>query len=174
MLIDFINKIIRFFQGNIEVADSTSTVPAEKNECIKTIYQSKPLMTDYEFSFYQKIKELEEKNLKIIPQINLATVIKKCNNTAYYTDLFRNIDFAIFTSDFSKLLLLIELNDSTHNFEKRKERDTKVKDICESAGIPLISFYSNYPNEKGYVIDRILKCINYKPETNKLEQDYVR
>lgn len=63
--------------------------------------------------------------------------------------------FAIFDKEFSKILLLIELNDNTHNKLNRKDRDLKVKKICNDAGIKLITFYTKYPNEKQYVLNRI-------------------
>lgn len=127
-----------------------------KNNLKKTIYELKPIMTEYENNFYNILKNLENE-YKIIPQLNLASIIKKQNNNKYYNELFRNIDFAIFNKDFSKILLLIELNDKTHNSIKRKDRDLKVKKICNDANIKIIFFYSKYPNEKNYVLNRILK-----------------
>lgn len=129
----------------------------------ETIYISKPIMTDYEYKFYQMIKALENKYI-IIPQLNLASVVKKINNNRYYNELFRNIDFAIFSKDFKKLLLLIEINDQSHNNQNRKDRDLKVKKICNDINVKLITFYTKYPNEKNYVINRITKEIE---ENNK-------
>ncbi len=116
-------------------------------------------MTNAEYEFYLKLKSLEPE-YKVIPQLNLASIINKENNNKYYTDLFRNIDFAIFDNKERNVLLLIELNDGTHKLKKRKVRDFKVKKICKAAGIPLIYFYTNYPNEKEYVINRIKEIIN--------------
>ena len=116
-------------------------------------------MTNVEYGFYNKLKELEPK-YKVIPQINLAAIINKENNNYYYTDLFRNIDFAIFDSDMKNVLLLIELNDASHNQKKRKSRDYKIKNICKAVDIPLIFFYTKYPNEKNYVINKIIETIN--------------
>ena len=99
----------------------------------------------------------------MIPQINLSTIINKTSNTKYHTELYRNIDYGIFTNDF-QLLLLIELNDQTHNQSKRKYRDIKVREICKNANIPIMTFYTNYPNEESYVINRILKEI--QPSSN--------
>ena len=61
---------------------------------------------------------------------------------------------------YSKLLLLIELNDESHNIAHRKKRDIKVHDICNKASIKLITFYTKYSNEKEYVKNRIIKEIN--------------
>ncbi|MBQ2946786.1 MAG: DUF2726 domain-containing protein [Bacilli bacterium] len=115
-------------------------------------------MTLSELDFYNKIKILEN-NFKIVPQVNLGAIIKKISKNKYRSELFKNIDFAIFTKDYSKLLLLIELNDKTHNQEERKNRDQKVKMICKEAGIKLICFYTTYSNEKEYVVNRILNEI---------------
>lgn len=125
---------------------------------ISNNYVPKSLMTNSEKKFYFKIKELES-NYKIIPQINLAAVIQKNDNSPFHNELFRNIDFAIFSNDYSKLLLLIELNDASHNKKQRIKRDKKVNTICYHAGIRLITFYTKYANTKEYVIKRILEEI---------------
>ncbi len=62
------------------------------------------------------------------------------------SDLFRNIDFAIFDKDCSSY--------------KRRQRDEKVNNICHDVGIKLLHFYTSYPNEEGYVLNRILKNLN--------------
>ena len=58
------------------------------------------------------------------------------------------------------LLLLIELNDKSHSNIKRRDRDLKVKKILNDCNIPLLTFYTYYPNEKQYVLDRIIKMLN--------------
>lgn len=124
----------------------------------KIIYKIKPIMTQYEKDFYFKIKDLE-KEYSIVPQLNLASVIKKYSNQKFCNELFRNVDFAIFSKDYEQLLLLIELNDKTHNKPKRRDRDLKVQKICNDINIKLIKFYTKYPNEKEYITTRIKKEI---------------
>ena len=148
-MMNVIYKILTFL-GLIQ--QDTNSINYTKNE--ETIYTRKKLMTDYEYKFYDILKELED-NYTIVPQLNLAAVVKKINNNRYYSELFRNIDFAIFTKDYQELLLLIELNDQTHNNYNRKDRDLKVKKICNDIGVKLMTFYTKYPNEKAYVINRI-------------------
>ena len=138
------------------------TKPKDKKE--ETIYVLKPLMTAYEYKFYQILKTLEDEYI-ILPQLNLASIVKKMNNNKYYNELFRNIDFAIFTKDYKKLLLLIEINDETHNQRKRKDRDLKVKKICNDIGVSIMTFYTIYPNEKKYVLNRIEKELNKENKT---------
>ena len=147
----------------IVVERKNSSLQSTKQQKSATYYFRKQLMTDCEYEFYNKIKILEE-HFKIVPQVNLGAIINKVSKVTYRGELFRNIDFAIFTKDYSKLLLLlIELNDKTHNQEERKNRDQKVKIICKEAGIKLICFYTTYSNEKEYVVNRIL---------NEIEKQY--
>lgn len=146
-LVYMIYKVIIIFKK-----DKTNTEISNK-ECL---YIKKSFMTENEKSFYSKLKNLEDLGYKIIPQVNLATVITKQADSRFNTELFRNIDFGVFDNEYN-LLLLIELNDSSHKQAIRYERDLKVKRLCESAKIKLIFFYSSYPNERDYVINRILK-----------------
>lgn len=129
------------------------------NKNFDSFYIKKQFMTNNELNFYYKLIDLE-KDYKIVPQINLASIIKKQNGSHFQNELFRNIDFAIFNKDYSKILLLIELNDQSHENSSRKERDKKVRAICYQAKIKLITFYTKYPNEKDYVTNRILNEIN--------------
>lgn len=125
----------------------------------QTIYELKPFMTAYERKMYNVFLKLGDE-YKVIPQINLASIIRKKNNDHYYNDLFRNIDFAIFDKECEKLLLLIEIDDASHDTYKRKQRDQKVNMICRDAGIKLLHFHTNYPNEENYVLKRIRNTID--------------
>lgn len=129
-------------------------------------YEKKTIMSDYEIMFYNRMKDLETE-YNIVPQLVLSSVVDKKSKQKYRSELYRIIDFAIFSKDYSKLLLLIELNDNTHNQRKRKDRDLKVKKICNSAKIKLITFYTKYPNEKDYIINRIKKEIETNESMNK-------
>jgi len=149
MIRRIIEFILRLFGITLEDDVNTREV---------TIYEMKPFMSQYERKFYNILKTLENE-YTIIPQLNLASVIKKKNNNRYYTELFRNIDFAIFDKNMNKLLLLIEINDNTHKKYKRKDRDLKVKKICNDVNIKLLTFYTNYPNERNYVLNRIRKVL---------------
>lgn len=144
------------------------TSPIQNTAPVKTtyFYKQRRFMSVSEMFFYNKIAVLNE-YYNVIPQINLATIVKKYPNSRYISELFRNIDFAIFTKDYSRLLLLIELNDKTHNYGYRKMRDEKVYKICKSANINLINFKASDINDKDEVIKKILYEIN-----NVLDTDF--
>lgn len=139
----------------------------------KTIYENqyrkKELMTKEEKYFYNLLK-IFKNEYEIMPQVNLATVIQKIDNHKYQTELFRNIDFGIFSKDYNELLLLIEINDQTHNIKQRKNRDKKVKAICQISDIKLITFYTNYPNKPDYVINRVKSELEKVRNLRKDEQ----
>lgn len=101
----------------------------------QTIYELKPFMTAYERKMYNVFLKLGDE-YKVIPQIN-----------------------AIFDKECAKLLLLIEIDDASHDTYKRKQRDQKVNMICRDAGIKLLYFHTSYPNEENYVLKRILNAM---------------
>lgn len=157
-----LEKIINFILWLFGIKDDEDVEKATTD--IK--YEKKPIMSDYEIMFYNRMKDLETE-YNIVPQLVLSSVVDKKSKQKYRSELYRIIDFAIFSKDYSKLLLLIELNDNTHNQRKRKDRDLKVKKICNSAKIKLITFYTKYPNEKDYIINRIKKEIETNESMNK-------
>lgn len=112
----------------------------EDNNINKNQYKKKYFLTNTEKQFLSILYELKKYNLIIIPQINLATIIQKTGEFRYQNELYRNIDFGIFDKNYN-ILLLIELNDISHQQYKRRERDMKVKEIVKQADIKLINFY---------------------------------
>lgn len=136
------------------------------NKVYENQYKRKELLTDEEKYFYSLFKNFKD-NYEIMPQVNLATVVKKLGNQKYQTELFRNIDFGIFSKNYEELLLLIEINDQTHNTYQRKKRDIKVRTICQIADIKLITFHTNFPNKPDYVINRIKNELQKIEDTKK-------
>lgn len=155
----FIGGLIWFYASS-----GFSQQVSSKKEQEEKIYVQKDFMTQTELTFYNKLRELEIE-YKIVPQVNLATVVRKISK-GYINELFKNIDFAIFDNNYKKLLLLIELNDDTHNNIDRRDRDLKVRKICNDAGIKLITFHTKYPNEKDYILNRIRKELVNNSEQN--------
>ena len=122
-------------------------------------------MSDDEINFGNIIRQVIPDKYVMFPQINLAAIILKYNTynkkqTTYRNELFRNIDFGLFNRSTYKLELLIELNDQTHNYPERKERDEKVNRICISAGIKLITFWYDEDLGAASVQKKIHTAIN--------------
>lgn len=87
------------------------------------------------------IKKYLPSNYVLRPQICLASIIEKVDQNTYVNELFRIIDFGVF-DQYNNILLLIEINDRTHNSLNRKIRDQKVLAICKEAEIPLLTFWT--------------------------------
>lgn len=159
--------IILFFYFIIKHFGSKLNENLDDSDIDKVSYIPKKFLSNCEYDFFRKFISLEDEiNVHIVPQVNLASIIEKKSESRFNTELFRNIDFGIFNADYSKILLLIELNDDSHNNYYRKKRDIKVKDICSKAGIKLITFYTKYPNESNYVKDRIISELKQDSNNN--------
>ena len=133
----------------------------ENNDCTseeKTIYQKKKLMTLNEENWYNEIQRVLPTKYILQPQVNLATIIEKTDNSKYANELFRNIDFGIFDT-YGNVIVLIEINDSTHKQRNRIARDYKVKEILEQADIPLITFWTEYGINQAYIEKRLKEYI---------------
>ena len=113
-------------------------------------YRKKYLLTKNEYSFYQKIKPIiQEKNLRVLCKIRLADLVEpepNKNQKEWYAAFNRikskHIDFAIATENM-KIIVLVELQDNTHQKSDRKERDEFVNTAVTSAGYTLLSIYNN-------------------------------
>lgn len=146
--------------------DKAKSKIEEKNKEKDYTYKSKEkFVSECEKYFYDVLlKNFSDYN--IIPQVNLASIINKESLKFHYqSELYRNIDFGIFSKDF-KILLLIEINDKTHSTNKNRQyRDIKVKDILKQANVPIITFWTNYENKESYIVEKINNILkDYKKE----------
>lgn len=149
----FFGWLLDIFFPDDENNDKTENETVDENAITYTVKDS--LITPNEKEFYTAIcKAVNPERFVVLPQINLATIIKKTvenKENVRQNELFRNIDFVIFNKENLKPLLCIEINDNTHNTAKRRYRDYKVKDICEKAKMPLIRFWTSYGVNQDYI-----------------------
>lgn len=128
-------------------------------------YKKKFILTKNEYSFFYKLKPIAEKhNLSILCKIRLADLIEPLPSTdksewysAFNRIKSKHIDFVLTTQNLN-VLLLIELEDSSHEKADRIERDNFVKAAIESAGLKLLCVYNN--NDSVSVIEKYLN--NYE------------
>lgn len=142
------NKKFEIYKKEHQIEDKT---PKNKYH-IKT-----KTITDNEKYFLDVIKKHFGKDYEIRPQVPLSNIIEKEKDfdKQYQNELNRIIDIGIFDKETSYPLLLIEINDSTHKRKDRQVRDSKVKSICEQAGIKLIAFWTEYSNTEEYIFNRV-------------------
>lgn len=117
------------------------------------------LITETEKSYFTAIKKILPAGYFLQPQVNLASIIYRTDNFKFQNELYRNIDACVFDMAY-KPIVLIEINDDTHKTPDRKERDQKVKAICEEAGIPLITLWTSYGINSEYIEKRIATGID--------------
>lgn len=155
-ILKIIRKRRRFSKNKTEQENHLKN---SKNHLENNYYSAKNhLMTDCEKKFFVTINNILQGKYILQPQINLASVIEKESFEKYRNELFRNIDFGVFDKSY-KLLLLIEINDQTHQEKKRQERDRKVKTICQKAGIPLIVFWTKFGCNQEYIHKRLAEYL---------------
>jgi len=125
---------------------------------LKGDYRKKrTLLSEPEKRFHALLLDmLDEKYFSVYTQTALVSVIDKISNSGYRNELFRIVDFCIADAETSEPLLLIEINDASHNRTDRVIRDQKVKAICDRAGIDLITFNMGEAQDGNYV-QRVLK-----------------
>jgi hypothetical protein len=122
-------------------------------------YEAKKLMSPAEISFFEILKHIVPKQLAVLPQVNLGTIIDKKGDSKYRNELFRNIDFCIFDAEYNPILL-IELNDASHERKDRKIRDEKVKAICGKAGLELLEIKAKKDFDVKDIEEKIITKIN--------------
>ncbi len=119
------------------------------------IYEVKDVfVSPIEIKYLKAIKNALPKGYYVQSQINLASVIVRNDNAKFHNELFRNVDAGVFDSNHHPIFL-IEINDSSHKSKQRSERDLKVKNICEEAGLPLIIFWTAYGIDENYIKKRV-------------------
>lgn len=102
------------------------------------------LMSKPELELYRTLcGMLAPARYAVLPQIALVSVIDKIKGGGFRNELFRVADFCIADARTFAPLLLIELNDSSHNREERRLRDDKVAALCEAADLPVVTLGMN-------------------------------
>lgn len=96
------------------------------------------LLTQTELKFYKLLKQItDELNLVICPQVTLYQIVKNKNFKDFNKIQSKCIDFVI-TEPNLKIKLCIELDDYTHNKNKRVKRDEFINKLFSDLGIKLI------------------------------------
>lgn len=59
--------------------------------------------------------------------------------------------------------IAVEINDPSHHDMERRKRDEKVAMICEEAGVPLVTLWTNYGVNREYIQKRITTALETPP-----------
>lgn len=103
------------------------------------------LFSPAERSFLGVLNQAVGENAQVFGKVRVADVIapKKGLSRSDWQKSFNKItgkhfDFVLCTKNDFSVLCAVELNDSSHNSKKRKDRDTFIEGACQSANVPLI------------------------------------
>lgn len=149
--------------GNWHCTNTLCLKSAPTTENDKYLYDvKKTLISKSEQEFYNAIKSCVPEGYCVFPQINLATFIERTDDSRFHNELFRNVDFLVTDENYTPKIV-VEINDQTHLNNDRKDRDEKVRKICEEAGIPILKLWTSYGINPEYIKGRIDETLNKLP-----------
>lgn len=130
------------------VAAAVKLIRRLRKKDITKMYQPREILTDREYGFYKKLRRIAEKNkLQVFTKVRLADLVepKSCGDKSLWWECFnkikaKHIDFALADYD-TNIVLLVELDDSTHARTDRRERDIFVDAVLKNTGYTLIRTY---------------------------------
>ncbi|MCP3850724.1 MAG: DUF2726 domain-containing protein [Gammaproteobacteria bacterium] len=103
------------------------------------------LFSPAERSFFGVLNQAAGENTQIFGKVRVADVIapKKGMSRSDWQKSFNKIsgkhfDFLLCNTSDLSVLCALELNDSSHNSKKRKDRDAFLEGACQAANVPLI------------------------------------
>lgn len=133
-----------------------------------------------ELSFYKVLSSLVGSRLTIQSKVRLADIFfvtRPDENVTYFNKIAqKHIDFLVCDSVTMKPLFGIELDDSRHKRNDRRERDEFLESVFKAAGLPLLRFPVRREYNSREIAAQIALFVNDKvgasnsplqPETNK-------
>jgi len=117
-------------------------------EIKKTVYSYRAkqyFMTKSENDFFRMLNNVAGDRYFIFPQVHLSAILDEKINGQNWKAAFKHIngksvDYVLCNRQTLKPVYAVELDDYTHNYSNRQERDHEVERMFQSAGIPLVRF----------------------------------
>ncbi len=122
------------------------------------------IMTAYEEKFFITLCEIFNDKCYVIPQVHLSRLLNhKVKNQNWQGALShidrKSVDFVLLRKADLTVLCAIELDDSSHNLSKRRERDREVERLFASVHLPLVRFKNIDTMTKQEIVDKIAHII---------------
>jgi very-short-patch-repair endonuclease len=122
-------------------------------------------LTKAEIDFFRVLEKALENKHYIFPQVRLSDLLfVKAKKEDYYK--YRNkidrksVDFVLAEKESLRPLLAIELDDSSHDSRKRKDRDNFVEKALEDTKLPLLRFKVQRFYDTNVIFEEIKNKIN--------------
>jgi hypothetical protein len=109
-------------------------------------YQAKQyFMTKSENDFFRMLNNVAGDRYFIFPQVHLSAILDEKIKGQNWKAAFKHIngksvDYVLCDRQTLKPVYAVELDDYTHTYKNRQERDQEVERMFQSASIPLVRF----------------------------------
>ena len=118
-------------------------------------YKKKNVVTNREQRFYKELKPIADKlGYTVLTKIRMADLVDptapdftSARQGSFAKIRSKHVDFALADPENLNIHLLIELDDSTHQWSDRKERDEFVDYVYRTTGYPILHVYSSHDLE---------------------------
>lgn len=115
-------------------------------------YEKAKLMTDGELRFYKVLKYALGDKYDVLAQVRLANVVKIQDKYFIWKKFnllgAKCVDFVIIDKVTGETMLVVELDDRSHNRPDRKRRDRFVNNVLKDSGVAILhKKYEKYYDE---------------------------
>ncbi len=147
---------------------SIDIVPSEGEIRYKDFYKAKRyLISLAELNFYNVLCEVaKDLNLVVFSQVSLYSIVETKNtpykNIAFNKIRAKSIDFVLTDSKNCRILLCIELDDSSHNYSNRIERDKFIDNLFYNLKIDFIRINVSTYYNKELLKNKIVNSIKFE------------
>ena len=134
------------------------------------------LLSKAERSFFGVLQQAVSDNVRVFAKVRVADVIKPEKGltrsswqVAFNRISSKHFDFILCDDETLSFLAVLELQDSSHDTRKRRERDEFLRRACATAGVPLLEFKA----KRSYSIQQLtedLSTVTQRPLNNTREQ----
>ena len=153
LVLDFITRKIFNDKESTEIKKSTYHYFAKNT-----------IMTERENKFFKQLNEILGNKWFVIPQVHLSALLNHKVKGQNWKAAFRHIngksvDYVLLSKETMKPICAIELDDSTHNYKNRVERDAEVERIFAEAKLPLARFKNPEKLSRQDIVNTIAAAI---------------
>ena len=134
-------------QGSGDVGDESYSGTGDGTEDISEDYDPRAsIMTPTEIKYYEDLCDALDRaglEVSVWPQVNVSAIIEASGNDssqkarAFNRICRKSVDYVIANKETQATLVCIELDDYTHSWNSRQERDDFINTVFNEVGIPL-------------------------------------
>lgn len=129
----------------------------------KIPYKSAKILTPGELRFYKVLRYILRGKYDVFAQVRLVDLVEVPGGLIwqrFHKLGLKTVDFVICDRNNGETLLVIELDDKTHEMDHRARRDYFVDKVLKTANIPVLHYnYKRHYDEKELndIIERTIK-----------------